>query len=233
MRPEPKARDIMSAPVLTVTPEAGVREIASLLVERRIGAVPVLDAGRLVGMVSGADLLRRHEMAAPGRPREWWLRLLAADMALADYVRSHARVARDIMARDVVWVSDVAPISAVAAVLEGQRVRRVPVMSGWRLIGIISRADLLRELAARMSPERPQRREDADIRRELLADLGRQRWWRGSPADVSVIDGVVHYRGTIELHAERDAARLAAENVAGVRGVEDHRLALQDMPMIA
>jgi CBS domain-containing protein len=227
-----KAGDIMTAPAVSVTPETGVREIALLLTEKRIGAVPVLDAGRLAGIVSRGDLLRRHEIGVGERPRAWWARLFAADMALADYVRSHARVAEDIMSRDVVWVSDAAPLRTVAAVLESQRVRRVPVVHGSRLAGIISRGDLVRALPARMPPERPQPREDADIRRELLAELARQPWWRGTPASVTVVDGVVHYRGTVKTHAEREAARLAAQNIAGVRGVEDHRPALQDMPMM-
>jgi CBS domain-containing protein len=227
-----KARDIMTAPAVSVTLETGVREIALLLTEKRIGAVPVLEAGRLAGIVSRGDLLRRHEIAVGGRPRPWWERLLAADMALADYVRSHARVARDIMSRDVVWVSDAAPVGTVAAVLESQRVRRVPVMRGARLAGIVSRGDLVRALAACMPQERQHAREDADIRRELLAELARQPWWRGTPASVAVVDGVVHYRGTVRTHAERDAARLAAENIPGVHGVEDHRPALQDMPMV-
>lgn len=226
------ARDIMTSPVISIAPDATVREIAALLLERRISALPVLDAGQLVGIVSEADLLHRHEIGTEAAHRPWWLSLVASDMALADYIKSHARRARDIMSARVVSVEDAAPVAAVAAVLERHRVRRVPVLRGRRLVGIISRADLVRALAGRARPARRGARKDADMRLELLDELQRQPWWRGAPISVVVSDGVVHYSGTIEAEAERDAARIAAENVPGVRGVDDRRIALQDMPVM-
>ena len=104
------ARDIMTSPVISIAPDATVREIAALLLERRISALPVLDAGQLVGIVSEADLLHRHEIGTEAAHRPWWLSLVASDMALADYIKSHARRARDIMSARVVSVEDAAPV---------------------------------------------------------------------------------------------------------------------------
>jgi CBS domain-containing protein len=226
-----KARDVMTAPVIAARPETSVAEIATLLLERRISAVPVIEQGRLIGMVSEADLLHRHEngtdQAAPG---PWWLRLFKHDASPADYVRSHARQARDIMTREVVTVEEEAALGDIAALLEKRGVKRVPVMRGDRVVGIVSRADLVQALAegARL-PARPSRDDDA-IHERLLAELARQSWWRSPYASVTVKEGIVHYWGATENDADRDAVRVAAENVPGVRGVEDHRISMQNIP---
>jgi CBS domain-containing protein len=226
-----KARDVMTAPVIAARPETSVAEIATLLLERRISAVPVIEQGRLIGMVSEADLLHRHEngtdQAAPG---PWWLRLFKHDASPADYVRSHARQARDIMTREVVTVEEEAALGDIAALLEKRGVKRVPVMRGDRVVGIVSRADLVQALAegARL-PARPSRDDDA-IHERLLAELARQSWWRSPYASVTVKEGIVHYWGATENDADRDAVRVAAENVPGVRGVQDHRISMQNIP---
>lgn len=226
-----KAKDIMTSPVINAGPETSVAEIATLLLERRISAVPVIEHGRLIGMVSEADLLHRHEIgtdqAAPG---PWWLRLFKQGASPADYVRTHARQARDIMTREVVTVEEDATLGDIAALLETRGVKRVPVMRGNDVVGIVSRADLVRALAegARV-PARPSRDDDA-IHDRLLAELGRQPWWRSLYSSVSVSEGVVHFWGATENDADRDAVRVAAENVPGVRGIEDHRISMQNIP---
>ena len=111
-----KAKDIMTSPVVSVTPVTSVREIAALLLEHRISAVPVLDDGRLVGIVSEGDLLHRHEIGTDRvpPPRSWWLRLFSTGGTPAEYVRSHAAHARDIMAREVVSVAEDTPVADIA-----------------------------------------------------------------------------------------------------------------------
>lgn len=231
-----KASDIMTAPVVTVGPQTTVGEIAVLLFERRISAVPVLDEGRLVGIVSEADLLHRHEIGtdrdSPQAP--WWQRVFGADTASADYVKSHARRARDIMAQEVVTVTPETTAAEIATLLETRGIKRVPVLHEGRLAGIVSRSDLVHALAAEAGAGAhagaAAAGDDDTIRAALLAELEHQPWWRSTVANVTVTRGVVEYRGTIDAEEERTAARIAAENIPGVRRVEDHRFRLSDVP---
>jgi len=228
-----KAKDIMTTPVVTITPDTSVREIAALLLKQRVSAVPVVEDGRVVGLVSEGDLLHRHEIGTD-RDRSagsWWLRLIDGDSSPADYVRSHAARARDIMTRDVVTVDESTLIVEIATLLETRRIKRVPVLRGERLVGIISRANLVQALAVKARAARPSRRKTDDgIRRQLLTELERQPWWQRSSSNVIVTDGIVHYWGLIDSDDERAAARVAAENVPGVRGIEDHRSRYSDLP---
>lgn len=230
-----KAKDIMTTPVVTISPSTTVREIAALLAERRISAVPVVEDGRLVGLVSEGDLLQRHEIGTErDRPeRSWWRGLVGGEPgeAAAHYVKSHAAHARDIMTRDVITVDEDTPIAAVAARLEAHRIKQVPVVRDGRLVGIVSRANLIQALANHPGPARPSCvASDDSIRRELLAELERQPWWRSSASSVTVTDGTVHYWGLLDYGDQTDAARVAAENVPGVRKVEDHRMRIADLP---
>jgi CBS domain-containing protein len=231
-----KANDIMTTPVVTVSPVATVREIAELLLERRISAVPVVEEGRLVGLVSEGDLLHRYEIGTDrDRPeRSWWRGLIGGEPgeAAAKYVKSHAMHARDVMTRDVITVNVDTSIAAIAAVLEAHRIKRVPVLRDGHPVGIVGRANLIQALAAHPHPtEKPRRtRSDDSIRRELLAELESQPWWRSSASSVTVTDGVVHYWGLLDYGDQTDAARVAAENVPGVRKVEDHRMRIADLP---
>jgi CBS domain-containing protein len=228
-----KAKDIMTTPVVTIAPDTSVREIAAILLKQRISAVPVVEGERLVGLVSEGDLLRRHEIGTDrDRPTgSWWLRLFHGTPSPADYVKSHATHARDIMTREVITVDEDTPIAEIATVLETQRIKRVPVLHGGRVVGIVSRANLVQALAARPRSSKPPRaKSDASIRRQLLTELERQLWWQRSSSNVIVTGGIVHYWGVIDSDDERAAARVAAENVPGVRGIEDHRPRYSDLP---
>lgn len=228
-----KARDIMTSPVVTVAPDTTVPEVATLLYERRIGALPVVQDGRLVGIVSETDLLRRHEIGTDRfeRAGSWWLRLFGADGSLHDYVRSHARFARDVMTREVASVAPDTPVVEIAKLLEGRGIGRAPVLDAGELVGIVSRANLVQALATRaVTPATPEAVDDESIRRALLEELERQAWWRIDRAAVMVTDGVVHFWGMVDTDAGRPAARVAAENIPGVRGVEDHRFLSSNAP---
>lgn len=227
------ASEIMTAPVITVGPDSQVRDIAALLLKHRISGVPVVEAGRLVGFVSEGDLLHRHEIGTDrsARSGSWWLRLLGAADTPSDYVKSHAQRARDIMTRGVVSVAPDAPLSQIAILLEKRRIKRVPVVSEGKLVGIVSRANLVRALATMPAASIPATQPaDAAIQQRLVAELERQSWWRRVSSDVVVNDGVVHFWGLVGSADERAAARVAAENVPGVRAVEDHRLASAEFP---
>ena len=228
-----KARDIMSAAVITVGPDTTVAEVGALLLKHRISGVPVLEDGQLVGLVSEADLLHRHEIgtARPVPVGPGWLRLFSPDRSASDYVKSHARRAGDLMTREVVSIAPDTPVADIVALFETRGIKRVPVLRGKKLVGIVSRANLVRAIAVKgRSKEAKRPAGDEAIRGRLIAELERQPWWRPLSSSVNVTDGVVHYLGTIDSYEERHAARVAAENVPGVRGVEDHRFTIYDIP---
>lgn len=227
------AEDIMTSNVITVTPETLVGELATLLFAHRISAVPVVDSGRLVGIVSEADLLHRYEIGTDWvlDGDRWWKRLFRIDRSPEEYVRSHARHARDIMTRNVVTVAPDTCLAEIATLLEERRIKRVPVVQVERLVGIVSRSDLVQALAAaKRANWKTGPLTDEAIRRLVLAELRRQSWWRTDRSNVTVQEGVVTYAGLIELENERIAARVAAETVPGVRGIVDRRLAYADLP---
>jgi CBS domain-containing protein len=227
------ATEIMSTPVIDVAPETPVSDVAALLAAHRISGVPVLERGRLVGIVNEMDLLHRHEIgteqfAAAG---PWWARLFRAEPGPSHYVKSHAKTARDVMTRAVDAVADDAPLSEIAALFDSRAVRRVCVVQQGKLIGVITRADIVRAVATEARRPRAERaRDDEVIRTELLAELARQWWWRPEWSIVTVNDGVVQFSGVFDAADERASARVAAENVPGVRAVEDRRLRFADLP---
>jgi CBS domain-containing protein len=214
--------DVMTVDVVSVTPDTAVDAIAKLMVEKRISGVPVLDAERrVIGMVSEGDLIRRGETDTAHR-RSWWLQLLSPNSELAgEYVKAHGRRAEHVMSRKVVSVAETASLREVADLLERHAIKRVPVLRDGRLVGIVSRANLLQALASAGTTASAARGDEA-IREVLLAELRKQKWAQASPGNVIVVDGVVHLWGNVLSEQERAALGVAAENVAGVRGVEDH-----------
>jgi CBS domain-containing protein len=223
------AKDVMTTEVITVGPQTTVQELAKILSDKGISGAPVVDAGdRLTGIVSEGDLLHRAETGTerrPGRRRSWWLESVAADEALArDYVKAHGRTVADIMTREVITVDETTDLSDIAMLLETKRIKRVPVVSGGRLVGIVSRANLVRALATTSSaPKIVADGDDRTIREQLLAELRRQRWANIWAADIMVRDKIVHlWFSADESEAERQAVRVAAENIPGVQGIEEH-----------
>jgi CBS domain-containing protein len=231
-----RAMDVMTTDVITVNPEMTIQALATLLAERGISGAPVTDpAGKLVGVVSEGDLLHRAEIGTARRHRirrrSWWLDHFAADAA-RDYIKSHGRTVNDIMTRDVVTVAEETDLGDVAAILEAKRVKRVPVMRSDKIVGIISRANLVRALGAtRGAPPRQAEGDDRTIRGQLLAELDREEWARVWPEDVLVRDGVVHiWVSSDEPEDKKQALRIAAESVAGVRSVEEHIVPAPSVP---
>lgn len=227
------AKDIMSTPVISVAPDTLVAEVAALLASQHISGVPVLEQGRLVGVVNEMDLLHRRELGTEQLPAAdpWWVRLFRADRAPAHYVKSHATRVRDVMTDAVVSVGEDAPLPEIASVFDSREVRRVCVARDGAVVGVITRADLVRAMAANAKRPRDERRlADEAIRSDLLAELERQRWWRPEWSAVTVEEGVVRFHGAIDTPEERVAARVAAESIPGVRDVEDHRERFADLP---
>ncbi len=220
------ARDIMTTNVVTVTPETTIAAVAALLLERRISGVPVVDRERVAGIVSESDLLAHREIGLGSRraAEPWWACLFQEIPDPARYVRSHAVRASDVMSTAVASVAEDTRASKIAALFEKRRIRRAPVLRAGRLVGIVTRADLVRGLALPAREARLARwQSDDGIREQLLAELGAQAWWRAG-ANVLVNGGVVHFLGVYDSDEARHASRVAAENIPGVRRIEDHRV---------
>jgi hypothetical protein len=178
--------------------------------------------GRLVGIVTEGDFLRRGETGTQ-RHRPRWLQLLIGPGRLAEeYTRSHGRKVRDVMTATPLTVVEETPLAQVVALMEKHRVKRLPVMRGERVVGIISRANLLHALAGVAREIAPATKDDADIRERLVAELERQPWAPVALIDVTVRNGVVELWGTITDERERQAIVVAAENVPGVKAVHEH-----------
>ncbi len=214
------AKDVMTSPVLTVSPDTSVMEVAKLLLERHISAAPVVDeAGHLVGVVSEGDLMRRQESGTE-RHHSWWLTLISDPQDEArDYLKSHGLHARDVMSKHVVSVDEDTPLDEIADILERHRIKRVPVVAGGKVVGIVSRANLLQAFVAQSRTAKPIG-DDRQLREAVLEAL------RGTGArtlyvNVVVNDGVVHLWGVAYTEDEKGAMCAAAENVPGAREVRE------------
>jgi len=218
------AIDVMTSEVISVDENATVPAVARLLADRGISAVPVVDKdNQVIGMVSEGDLLHRAEIGIEHR-RSWWLEMVSSTNRLAgDYIKSHSGKVNDVMTRDVVSVTETTPVADIALLLETNRIKRVPVVRDGKLVGIVSRANLVRALAMTID-EAPSGAgaDDQAIRDKLLTELKAQKWAEVSPANVTVKDGVVHLWSSYLSEQEKRALVVAAENIPGVRRVEDH-----------
>jgi CBS-domain-containing membrane protein len=217
-----KARDVMISPVITVKPYSSVREVAKNFLERRISAVPVVDdQGKLVGIVSEGDLMHRSE-AGTERQRPWWLLALIGDETLAaEYVKAHGRKVADVMTRNVITATPDSPLHEIAALLEKNSIKRVPIVKDGQLVGIVTRANLIQAVAsARKELDVPL--SDLTIRDKLLAHLKAQPWAHTSLLNVTVTDGIVDLWGITNSETEKKAIRVVAESTPGVRAVNDN-----------
>jgi CBS-domain-containing membrane protein len=219
-----RAIDVMTRAVITVGPGTTVREAAQLFADNDISGAPVVDdEGRLLGMITEGDLLHRTEIGTQTRRRSWWLELLSSTQNLAaTYIKENAHLVKDVMTAKVITVKETTPLSEVAELLERHRIKRVPVLYDGELLGIVSRANLIKALASApkaASAASP----DADraIREAVVEELAGHRW--AVPAEnVIVNEGMVHLWGVVTSPEQARAMSIAAQHVPGVKGVEDH-----------
>lgn len=215
-----KARDIMTTNVVTVSPETDIAEAVRLMLERQISGVPVIDnSGRLAGILTEGDLMRRAELVT-GR-QSWWINPMSSpEQEAKAYVKAHGLKVKDVMTKEVVTIDEQEPLDRIAMVLEERGIKRTPVMRNGKIIGIVSRANLLRSLAAKKTSEFAP--SDGQIRAAILATAAENAAIRVVLVDVTVDDGVVHLWGNTASEAERDAFRVVAENTMGVKEVQNH-----------
>jgi len=203
-----KAADVMITNVIAVGPDACVQDVARILLDSRISAVPVIASdGKLLGIVSEGDLMRRAE-AGTGRRRPWWLAILTGREVLAnEYIREHSRRVTDVMTRNVVTAAADTPLSTIANLLEKNAIKRVPIVEEGKVIGIVSRANLLQALASpgTRAKSAATGADDSKIRETVI-----------------VQDGAVELWGIVDSASEKKAVRVAAEVTPGVRAVNDN-----------
>jgi CBS domain-containing protein len=218
-----QAKDIMARDVITIGEASSVKDVAAILLDHGISAVPVVDAsGRVTGMVSEGDLLHRSETGTERR-RSWWLKLFAdADVLAEDFVKEHSRQVTDVMTRNVITARPDTELVEIAELLEKNRIKRVPIVEDGKLVGIVSRANLVQALTRQpMESEKFEGLDDSEIRDRILARLQAEPW-STSWLNVRVDKGVVELWGSATSSAQKKAARIAAELTPGVVRVEDN-----------
>jgi CBS-domain-containing membrane protein len=215
-----KATDVMVSNVITVDVNATVGDTAAILLNNHISGAPVVDEkGGLVGIVSEGDLMRRPEIGT-ARRRSWWLELISTKWASAnEYIKSHSRKVADVMTRDVITAKPDTPLGDIAALLERNRIKRVPIVEGSKLVGLVSRANILQALAsaAKKLPSLASP-DDNELRKKVVSRMASEAW-RPTMLTVTVQDGTVNLWGLVHSVEQKKAAQLAAETTPGVRAV--------------
>jgi CBS domain-containing protein len=226
---EMQARDIMTTDVVTVRLDTPVPDVARLLVEQHISGVPVVDAlKQVVGIVTEGDLLRRSELGTD-KHRSHWLELFVSNVRLAsEYLQAHGRTASEVMTRDVIQVAPDTAIATIVDIFEKNRIKRVPVIDKDKLVGIVSRGNLIQALGSVSHQVVPTSPDDRCIRDQVLTEFRRLPWGLDSESNVVVTDGVVHLWGLVSTPEEQAALYVSAEETPGVRRVEDHTILIRD-----
>jgi CBS domain-containing protein len=229
-----KVRDIMSARVISVAPEASILEAIRLMLLNHISGLPVIDqAGVLVGVVTEGDFLRRGETGTE-RKRSRLLEFLLGPSRLAEeYVHTHARSVNDVMTREPITIAEDAALEEVVRLMESHRIKRLPVVRGGQVVGIVSRANLLHALVSLATAAPPTAKTDVAIREALLAEFEKLTWAPAALVDPVVKDGIVELWGTITEEAQREALKVCAQNIAGVKSVVSHLTWIEPMSGMA
>jgi CBS domain-containing protein len=217
------AGDVMTQSMVTVEPDDSIVHAVELMLKRRISGLPVVDnTGALVGILTEGDLLRRAELGTQKRRPRWIEFLIGPGRLASEYVSASGRKVHEVMTTPVHSVTEDTPLADVVKIMESRQVKRLPVVRDGQLVGIVSRANLLRALVSIARDTKPANVTDASIRQHLLAELAKQSWAPVALVDVIVKNGVVHLWGTLTEERQRQGIRVVAENTPGVIRVEDH-----------
>jgi len=217
-----RAHQIMTRSVITVTPQTTIVDAANLMLERHVSGLPVVDTnGKLVGIVSEGDFIRRSEIGT-GRKRGRWLRfILGPGKSASDFVHEHGRKVSDVMTKSPLTITEDTALADIVEMMERNNVKRLPVVRDDKVVGIVSRANLLQAVAS-LAREVPDPTADDDHIRNRIVDALEKHDWCPFGLNVVVRDGVAHLSGVITEEHARQAAVVAAENVEGVKTVHDH-----------
>ena len=218
-----QAKDVMTRNVLTVRQDDSVIDTAKLMLKNRISGMPVVDAsGALVGMITEGDLLRRTETQTERRRPRWLQFLLGPGHAAEEFAQTHGRKVGEVMSLRPHCVSDDASLEEVVLLMERHHIKRVPVLREDRLVGIISRANLMDALVSLAKFAPPVAEADREVRDTILSQMAASTWAPSATVNVTVNDGIVDFWGAIVDDRDRKALKVLAENIPGVREVHDH-----------
>jgi CBS domain-containing protein len=219
-----RALDVMTVDPVFISPDASIVEAIRVMLQRKFSGLPVVDStGTLVGIITEGDLLRRTETGTQ-RKRPRWIEFLIGSGKLAnEYVHASGRVVREVMTYDVRTVTEDTPLDEIVQKMERYQIKRLPVVRGGKLVGIVTRANLLRALASVVGQTKPiAAGDDASIRARIYAELRKQPWVPANMLDIVVRDGIAHLWGVLLDERQREAIYVVAENTPGVKGIEDH-----------
>jgi CBS domain-containing protein len=218
--------DVMTPRIISIAPDATVEQAAQKLLDADISGLLVVDGnGELAGILTEGDLLRRNELGTQ-QERPWWLRILTSPARQAEeFAHAYGRHVRDVMTADVLTVAHDATLDTVVSTMERGSIKRVPVTRDGRVVGVVSRSDLLRALI-RCAPDAaqaaaPSPTDDESIRQAILKALEKQPWAPLTTIKVAVAEGVATLEGTIAAEQERHGIRVIAETTPGVKSVKD------------
>ncbi|WP_027256032.1 CBS domain-containing protein [Leisingera aquimarina] len=218
-----KAKDVMKTGVVTIRDDGTVEGAVKLMLDNHISALPVLDSdNRLVGLISEGDIIRRMRDGGAQR-RSWWLELFAGEADAKDYVKARSHKVADVMTRDLVTVDEGTPVGEIAKTLETRRIKRVPVLRDEKIVGIVSRADLVRALAQSTKGKLPSPTlADEPLRKAVEAAIAEVPGASVNLINLIVENGNVSVWGVADSDFVENAIRVAAENVDGIRSVDVH-----------
>jgi CBS domain-containing protein len=218
-----RAHQIMTRPVISVTPDTTIVEAANTMLQKHVSGLPVVDAtGKLVGVVSEGDFIRRSEIGTQRKYGRFLKFILGPGKAATNFVHEHGRKVSEIMTTEpLLTVSEDTELEKIVALMEKNSVRRLPVTRGDKIVGIVTRANLLQAVASLAHDFPDPTADDDHIRNRVIDTLAKQEW---CPFGLNVVvrDGIVHLSGVITEERSRQAAVVAAENVTGVKKVHDH-----------
>ena len=222
--------DIMTRDVIFATADMTIEAAAALMVNNRLSGLPVVAGdGGLAGMITEGDLLRRVEIEAEGKPAGWLSSFFRPGQCARDYARTHGRKVGELMSDEIVTVSPTTSVSEAARLLESHRITRLPVLEDNRLVGIVTRADLLKALLAALPETSGETLPDGELHRRVIAECARQGWVPRVGFSVAAKDGYIVLSGVVPDESERVALRVIAENVPGARGVRDNLVCIEPL----
>ncbi len=218
-----RAENLMTADLVTVSPDASVVEAAELMLQHRVSGLPVVDAsGTLVGMITSGDLLRRTEIGTEAHRGGFADFQAGHERVAADYARAHGKQVGRVMTTALHTVDADAPITEIVDMMDRHDVKRVPVIRQGKLVGLVSRTDILRAFAKTARQFTQEFCDDSEIRRRLFAVYTRESWAPLASIDIRVRNGTVELVGSVSSDAQRQGLMAAAESVPGVKSVIDH-----------
>lgn len=227
-----RVSDVMTQNVISVRADDTILKAARLMLQNRISGLPVVDADdHLIGVVTEGDFLRRTEIDTERQRPKWIEFVLGPGRIANEFTHTAGRKVAEIMTEDPVTAKEDLPLAAAVELMEGKHIKRLPVLRDGKIVGIISRANLVRALVSLARQTEAPIGDNATIRDRLLAAFVAQRW--APHIDVTVRGGIVELWGTITDERMRKACVVVAENVPGVHQVHDHIVWVEPMSGIA